>query len=109
MKSKTEKFDEFESAFPTPEAKSIYLSNLALRTVAGAKLTREAAQVLLENTTSLSKNINLFQLANEALNYFELAGLTMCGESVRRGLESLDPAVRAFSWLISSFNEFAVA
>src|SRR5438445_68121 len=47
---KTQKFDGFESTFPTPEAKSIYLSNIALKAVAGVKLSRDAAKALLEDT-----------------------------------------------------------
>lgn len=79
---KAQKFDEFESAFPTPEAKSIYLSNLARKTAAGAKLGREAAKVLLENAAPPSNQVNQFRLADEALAYFELAGLITCGESI---------------------------
>lgn len=79
---KKQKFDEFEAAFPTPEAKSIYLSNLALKTVAGSKLTREVAKLLFESAATPSKNFNRFQLADEALAYFELAGLITCTESI---------------------------
>ena len=79
---KPETFEEFEDAFPTPEAKSQYLSNLALQVVTGSRLTVDAAKTLLQDNVPAEKHFNKYRLAEEALAYFEMAGLISQTESI---------------------------
>jgi hypothetical protein len=79
---KPETFEEFEEAFPTPEAKSLYLSNLALQIVAGSRLTVDAAKALLQDKVPAEKDLNKYRLAEEALAYFEMSGVISQTESI---------------------------
>ncbi len=96
---KPENFAHFQSILPNAEAKMIFFAILARRAACGTRTTLDEAKAILAESAGQFPGANQFQLAAEALNYFEWLGLIIKTDCIEFPLQPLAEVATAVGLL----------
>ncbi|MBW6484751.1 MAG: metallophosphoesterase [Syntrophobacterales bacterium] len=94
----------FDKIFPTPEQKGLFLSILAEKAVTKRQIGQEEAKTLLEERATTIPGANSYQLAEEAISFYEWLGLLTKAESIEFPLQPLAEVCAAMGYLSRWIN-----